>query len=76
MYGVVCVTCYYVAEPFRNREKKESIWNERARCRDCREYSKSRRQLLCSSVGRDVKLNCVASQKKVFVVLVETVWIW
>jgi hypothetical protein len=34
----------------------------------CREYGNSRRQLLGSAVGRDVRLNSVASQKKVFVV--------
>jgi hypothetical protein len=32
---------------------------------DCREFSNSRRQLLCSAIGRDVKLKCRVSKESV-----------
>jgi hypothetical protein len=62
-----------VGEPFRNKEKRESSGTSMRDEQNCTEVSKNRRQLVYSTVGRDVKLNSVTSQKKVFVVLVETV---
>jgi hypothetical protein len=55
------------ASPFGTKERKRVVWNEQAR------RTGLERIQYKSTVGRDVKMNSVASQKKVFVVLLETV---